>query len=174
MFEIQRPIPAAKPRLKSGLKPLGALLAALGLMVGLAGPVAAESQTVVGTSDIKKMAVSNGQSSVVAKVYGPGGKCSKVKEVAIHLTDKDGTDFTARGACHPGGVWGMSLDLPTSGVSCPDDKLAYNATGKFWRFEVPRTCLDGLANGIRVDGWLVTWTNAKPGLAGPTRRLTRG
>jgi hypothetical protein len=153
---------------------LGLLLSALALLLGLAGPAAAESQTVDGKSDIKKMFVSNGQDAVVAKVFGPGGKCSKVKELAIHLTDKDGTDFTARGACHPGNVWGKSLDLPTAGVPCPDFKLAYNATGKFWRFEVPRTCLEGLANGIKVDGWLVTWANAVPGLAGPTRRLSRG
>jgi hypothetical protein len=174
MFEVQRPIPAAKPRLKNEVKPLGALLAAVALLLGLAGPAAAESQTVVGSSDIKKMFVSNGQDAVVAKIYGPGAKCSKVKELAIHLTDKDGTEFTARGACHPGDVWGKSLDLPTAGVSCPGFRLAYNATGKFWRFDVPRTCLKGLANGIKVDGWLVTWTNPSPGLAGPTRRLARG
>ena len=174
MFAVHEMPVSRKPRLKAGSRASGALLSALALLFGLAGPAGAESQTVDGQSDIKKMFVSNGKNAVVAKVYGPGGKCSKVKEVAIHLTDRDGTDFTARGACHAENVWGKSLDLPTAGVSCPDFTLAYDATGKFWRFAVPRTCLEGLANGIKVDGWLVTWANASPGLAGPTRRLSRG
>jgi hypothetical protein len=166
MFSVQRPIPAAKP--------LAALLAALALLLGMAGPVTAESQTMPGASDVKKMFVSNGQNAVVAKVYGPGGKCSKVAQVDIRMSDKDGTEFTAIGACHPGNVWGKSLDLPTSGVDCKGFKLAYDATGKFWRFEVPRSCLKGLANGIKVLGELRTWANATPGQAGPTRRLSRG
>lgn len=176
MFEIPRPIPAARPQLKNGLRPLGALLAALALLVGLAGPAAAESTTVSGAAGgpLKKMFVNNGQDAVVAKLYGPGGKCSKVKQVDIRMSDKDGTEFTAIGACHPGNVWGKSLDLPTSGVSCPDFTLAYDATGKFWRFQVPRSCLEGLGNGIRVLGELVTWANAVPGEAGPTSRLARG
>jgi hypothetical protein len=183
MFEIQRPIPAAKPRLKNGLKPLGALgalLAALALLVGLAGPVAAESTTVTGSGPLEKMAVSNGQDAVVAKVHGPGNPCNVVRWVKIRFRDQDGTRYTADGACLPGdpasgGGWHKSLARGTNLVACGGYRLKYNATGAFWRFEIPRSCLTKLGNSIKVTaGELVTTTSAIPGEAGPTGWLSRG
>ena len=181
MFEIPRPIPAARPQFKNALRPLGALLAALALLVGLAGPAAAESTTVSGAAGgpLKKMFVSNGTNAVVAKVHGPGKTCDRVRWVKIRLRDGDGTKYAAIGACYPGdpasgGGWKTSLETDSALVSCDGFTLTYDGTANFWRFQVPRSCLTELANRIKVSGELVTTTSAIGGEAGPTPWLSRG
>jgi hypothetical protein len=178
MFEIQRPIPAAKPRLTNGVTRLGALLAAVALLLGLAAPANADSQKVDGTGgDLTKLFVNNGSSAVVAKVYGSNIECGVSRWVKIVMRDGDGTKYTAMGGCYPGdpasgGGWHKSLERGSSLVTCGGFKLKYITTGGFWRFEVPRSCLNKLANRIKVEAELVA--TAMPGSAGPTRFLSRG
>jgi hypothetical protein len=177
MFEIQRPTAAAKPRVKNRAKPLGLLLSALALLVGLAGPASADSTTVVGTGAIQKLSVNNGSKAVVAKVYGPNIECGVSRWVKIHMRDSDGTNYEAMGGCYPGdpasvGGWHKSLSLGSKLVSC-GFALKYNSTGGFWGFKVPRSCLGKLANRIKVTNVELV-AGALPGGAGPTRWLSRG
>jgi hypothetical protein len=169
MFEIQRPIPAAKP--------LWAVLAALAFLIGLAGPADAESQTVAGSGgDLTELFVSNGSNAVVAKVEGSDIECGVSTWVQIVMRDGDGTKYRAMGGCYPGdpasgGGWHKSLERGNTLVKC-GFTLKYNTTGGFWRFEVPRTCLNKLANRIKVSAEVVA--TASPGAAGPTKWLARG
>lgn len=144
----------------------------MGLLAGLLGPAQAESTTVQGTSVIDKMFVKNGTNSVVAKVYGTGGK-AKVRWVDIRLRGSDGVRYTARGAWY-GATWAKSLSRGTHSVSCGGFTLSYNSTYHFWRFYIPRTCLGQLTNRIKVSAELVSLTSGTPGEAGPTSWLTRG
>ena len=157
---------------------LGVLFATLALLVGVAGPVRAESTTVIGTGDIEKMSVNNGSGAVVAKVHGPDIECGVSRWVSIVMRDGDGTKYTAKGGCYPGdpasgGGWHKSLER-NGVVACSGFKLKYNSTGGFWRFEVPRSCLNKLANRIKVvDAELVSGSPTG-GEAGPTPWLARG
>ena len=179
MVEIKRPIAAAKPRLRNGARPLGLLLSVLALLWGLAGPAAAEAQTVAGTGDITKMSASNGQKALVAKVFTDGGKCSQTKEVWVNLKDGDGTQYKAWGGCIPGdpasgGGWHKALERGSKLVTCGGFTLTYDKTGGFWRFEVPRSCLTGLADRIKVSAVHSSFVTATVNEAGPTRWLSRG
>jgi hypothetical protein len=177
VFSIERQIPVTKPRLKPGARPLGVLLAALALLVGLAGPAGAETTTIAGSGAISKMSVNNGSRAVVAKVHGPNIECGVSRWVKINLRDGDGTNYEAMGGCYPGdpasgGGWHKSLALGGKLLSC-GFTLSYNSTGGFWRFEVPRSCLGKLANRIKVTNVELV-AGALPGEAGPTRWLSRG
>jgi hypothetical protein len=162
MFSVQRLIPAAKP---------------LALLLGLAGPAGAESATVQGTGDLDKMSVNNGPGAVVAKVYGPNIECGLSRWVEIVMRDGDGTKYTAMGGCYPGdptaeGGWHTSLSRGSKLVTCDGYTLTYNSTG-FWRFEVPRSCLNRLANRIKVKSDLASGSPS-PGETVFTRWLIRG
>ena len=119
-------------------KILTCLVAAIAMSVSLTGIAHADSATVTGSGDIKKMVAKNGADPVVVKIFGPGGKCD-IRYVAATLRGTDGIRYTASGGCYPGGQWILGLSKGTKAVSCSSDKLAYNATGKFWRFTIPRT-----------------------------------
>lgn len=147
------------------------LVAVVALVLGLTGPAYADSTTVAGVSDIKKMYVNNGVGAVVVKIYGPGGKCA-IRYVAAKMRGRDGITYKATGGCYPGGMWIKGLEKGTKLVPCSDYKLSYNVTGKFWRFYVPRTCVPRLTNKIKVSGELTQ--SAIPGEAGPTTWLARG
>lgn len=180
MFAVHVPPVTRKPRLEArATRPLGVLLATLPLVLGLAGPAAAESQTVTGTGAVKKMSVTNGQGAVVGKVFGPGKPCDITMSVSLRLRDRDGTRYLANGACHPGapedgGGWHKSLARGNTGVTCSGFKLTYNSTGKFWRFEIPRSCVGRLANQVKANGEMSATTSATLNQAGPTRWLARG
>ena len=181
MFSIESPIPAANRRVKPGLRAVGALLGAVALLLGLAGPTAAESQTIPGTGvvpgtvgDLEKLFVSNGSTSVVARAYGPDIECGVSRWVSIVMRDGDGTKYTAKGGCYQGGVWIKSLARGSSLVNCGGFTLRYNSTGSFWRFEVPRSCLGRLANRIKVVTAELNSGSPNPGMAGPTSWLSRG
>jgi|RhiMethySRZTD1v2_1073278.scaffolds.fasta_scaffold542954_2 hypothetical protein len=169
MLSVERRNPAVKP--------LGAVLAGLALLLGLAGPASAEAQTVAGSGgDLTELFVSNGSNAVVAKVQGSNIECGASMWVQIVMRDGDGTKYTAMGACYPGdpasgGGWHKSLERGNTLVKC-GFTLKYNTTGGFWRFEVPRTCLNKLANRIKVTAEVVA--TASPGAAGPTKWLSRG
>ncbi len=145
----------------------------LGLLLVSLGIAGAESTTVDGTSDITRMYASNGQSSVLVKVYGTGGK-DEIRWVNVTMKGKDGVRYKAQGANYPGGEWATSLEKGQKAVDCPGLRVAWKADGGFWRFLVPRSCLTKLTQKIRVSAVLVSNASAVPGEAGPTRWLARG
>lgn len=146
-------------------------IASAALCLGMSVPAYADSATVSGTGDIEKMTAKNGTDAVVVKVFGPGGKCD-VRSVSATLKGSDGVTYEATGACYPGGEWIFSLQKGEKLLSCSADRLAYNTTGGFWRFYVPRSCLPRLTNKIKVSSEMVY--GPTPGEAGPTRLIARG
>lgn len=181
MFSIDRPIPPARRRLRPVARLLTALFAVVAVVLGLAGPAAADSASVAGTGAITTMTVNNGSSSVVAKVFGPSFACdgSALKWVKIVMRDGDGTRYTAKGACYlgdptsPAAGWRVTLERGGSLRACVGDAVSYIGTGNYWRLAVPRSCLNGLANRIKVvESELAP--GPTPGFAGPTPWIARG
>jgi len=150
---------------------LSVVLAVVAISLSVTSSATADTGTVGGTGDISKLVASNKSDAVLVKVFGPGGKCD-VRYVAAKLKGTDGATFQASGGCYPGGQWVVGLSKGTKVVTCGGDKLAYNATGAFWRFYIPRTCLRRLTNKIKVSAELTY--SAMPGEAGPTRWIRRG
>jgi hypothetical protein len=152
----------------------------LALVAGLVGPAHAAKVTVAsnGSPDLSKMVVINGQKAVVVKLYGTGGK-HQVRWSYVHLKGTDGVLYEARAA------WGQATwytrlsrgsSMSESGgtaVNCPGFKYTWNATGKFWRVFVPRSCLGKLTNKIKVYAEHVA-QSAMPGAAGWSRWVARG
>jgi hypothetical protein len=150
---------------------LTGVVAVVVMTVGFTGTSFAASTTVSGTGDIQKMAVNNGPDAVVVKIFGPGGACD-IRYVAAALRGTDGVTYKASGGCYPGGQWVVDLSKGTKSVACSGDRLAYNTSGGFWRFSVPRGCLRKLTDKIKVSGELTF--SAMPGAAGPSKWLRRG
>lgn len=150
-------------------------VAVIGLLVGvigLAGTAGAETQSVKGAGPISKMVANNGKNAVLVKLYGTGGK-AKVRWVNVSIRGKTGGTVKAQGAWY-GADWINSLEKGEKLVSCPGLEIGWNGTKKFWRFLVPRSCLKGLADKVKVSAELVANTTAQPGEAGPTTWLRRG
>ena len=150
---------------------LTGILVALAMSVSLTGIAHADSATVTGSGDIQRLVAKNGTEAVVVKIFGAGGKCD-IRYVAATLRGTDGVRYKASGGCYPGGQWILGLSKGTKLVSCGSGRLAYNATGGFWRFTVPRSCLGKLTDKIKVSGELTF--SAMPGEAGPTTWVRRG
>lgn len=152
-------------------KILSVTIAVTVLGLGLVGPAHADTASVSGSGDIDRMTVKNGDSAVVVKIFGPGGKC-EVRSVSATLKGTDGVSYQAQGGCYPGNTWALSLSKGTRSIACSEDRLRYNADNEFWKFVVPRSCLTKLTNKIKVTGSLVY--GPTPGEAGPTRLIPRG
>jgi len=150
---------------------LTGVLVTIAMSVSLTGIAHADRVTVTGSGDIQKLVAKNGTDSVVVQIFGPGGECD-IRYVAATLRGTDGVKYKVSGGCYPGGQWILGLSKGTKEVRCSSDRLAYNATGGFWRFTVPRTCLGKLTNKIKVSGELTF--GPMPGEAGPTSWVRRG
>ena len=57
---------------------------------------------------------------------------------------------------------------------CGGLTYSYNDTNDFYRFSVPRTCLSGLANRIKVTKSVMDIGSVTPSEAGPTPYVGRG
>lgn len=155
----------------------GAALGAATLVLGFVGPAAADSVTVEGTSEsgepteITKMVVQNRTDEVLVKVFGTGGK-NAVRWVDVDVKDGDGTRYQAMAAWY-GEDWATSLAKGDDLVSCDDFVFAWIGDGGFWKVSVPRSCLDGLANRIKVRSELVA-SGPMPGFTGWSPWVKRG
>ena len=138
--------------------------------LSFSGTANADTGTVTGTGDISKMVASNTSDAVIVKVFGPGSKCD-IRFVAATLKGTNGATYQASGGCYSG-QWILGLTKGTKAVTCGGDRLAYNTTGGFWRFSVPRTCLGRLTDKIKVSAELTF--SAMPGAAAPTGWIRRG
>lgn len=144
-------------------------------VIGLAGTAGAQTQSVTGAGPITKMVASNGQKAVVVKLHGgPGaGGPAKVRWVDVSIKGKTGGTFEAQGAWY-GADWVKSLAKGEKLITCAGLEIVWNASKKLWRFVVPRSCLKGLSDRVRVSATLVSTVVAVPGEAGPTAWLRRG
>jgi hypothetical protein len=145
----------------------------LALVAGLVGPAHAAKVTVAsnGSPDLSKMVVNNGSKAVVVKLYGAGGK-DVVRWSYAQLKGTNGVVYEAKVAWYSD-KWMKSLYRGQTSVNCPGFKYTWNATGKFWRVFVPRSCLGKLTNKIKVYAEHVA-RSAMPGAAGWSRWVARG
>ena len=149
---------------------LALIAAVIVVSLSFSGAANADTGTVTGTGDISKMVASNKSDAVIVKVFGPGGRCD-IRFVAATLKGTNGATYQTSGGCYSG-QWILGLSKGTKAVTCGGDRLAYNTTGGFWRFSVPRTCLGRLTDKIKVSAELTF--SAMPGAAGPTGWIRRG
>ena len=157
------------------------LLATTIALAVLVASAAAESQTVSGKADIKKLVADNGRSAVTAKVFGLGGPCTaKTLIVSIFWGAKA---YEVQAICDINGKWARGLyynsgSVPgavgTKKVSCRGFSLKYTAATKSWKAVVPRSCMSKAPSRIRVKAEGVNQSSAIPGEAGPTKLLRRG
>lgn len=156
---------------------LAALLLAL-----VAVPYAlAESQTVQGQGDIKKISAKNGDRAITVKVHGLANPCeAHFLNVEIFWGKKKA--YRAEAGCY-GTEWITSLyyysnrNAGAGGdpVGCEKFKMAYNADRGFYRVFLPRKCLGLAKDKIRVKAEGRNYAGSPmPGEAGPTRALARG
>lgn len=148
-------------------------VAAVALLVGMAGPANAATVTVPsnGSPDLSKMVVQNASTAVVVKLYGTGG-ASKVRWSFVRLKGRDGVTYEAKAAWY-GDRWITSLYRGSTRVTCSNFRYTWNATGKFWRVFVPRTCLRRLTDTIRAYAEHVAMS-PMPGSAGWSPWVRRG
>jgi hypothetical protein len=145
-----------------------AVLVALGAVASVQ-TAWAESVTVQGTSqaeggeptDVKKTVVNNGTGSVLLKIHGTGGK-SAVRWVTADIRDGDGTKYEAMGGWY-GADWIVSLSRGGTLIDCDAMVFRYVADPGFWKVQVPRSCLNRLADRIRAQSEIVSPTSAYPG-----------
>lgn len=164
----------------SAPRPVVAVTTCLCLLI--AASAAAESTTVRGSGDLKKMVADNGSSAVVVKLYGFRKPC-EAKHFNIDVLWGTKPAYQVQAACYGGRDWGSGLyytpdrrqGMATKPVKCRGFRLRYNADGKFWRALIPRSCMSKAPNRIRVKSEGINYTgSAMPAVAGPTRLLRRG
>jgi len=163
-------------------KNLLVLVMSAALLFGLAPSAGAESQTVDGTGDIRKMYAANRERSILVKVFGIGQPCDEAHFVHIIVKWGQTAAYKVEAGCYPGNTWAESLyylsdrsDPETAvEVNCSDWKLTYNADKVFHRALLPRTCIRKAANRVKVLSEGHNYPSAMGGEAGPTKRLARG
>lgn len=150
------------------------------MLLALVPYAIAESQSVQGTGDIKKMSVNNGEKAVVVKLKGMDKPCeAHYFKVVIFWGKKKA--YQADAGCY-GVKWIPSLYYQAnrnSGqgddeVKCEKFKVAYDKDTGLYRIFVPRKCLDLAPDKIKVRAEGTNYSSAMPGEAGPTRALARG
>ena len=151
----------------------GVLLAVLAL-VAVESPAQADKTSVEGTQAFTKLVLDNRQRAVVLKMVGPGGGDCSVRYLFDRIRDRDGTRYTVDAGCYPGAVWAVSLSTGGDLVECGGLSVDYDADGGFWLAKVPRGCLDGLADKIKVTAAGIDDYTPAPGEAGPTAYVDRG
>ena len=162
---------------------LFALPLSLLLVLTLAVPATAESQTVSGEGDIKKMFVKNGQDALTAKVYGIGTPCDGARWLNVTIKWGRTSAYKVQAACYPGETgWQENLyyypdrDNPETArlVDCGKFSMTYNSDDVFHRVFIPRGCMGKAANGVKVLSDGLNTSSTTGGTAGPTRLLARG
>jgi hypothetical protein len=151
------------------------------LALGPAAAALAESDTVQGSGDIKKLVASNRTHAVVAKVYGLAGPC-EARDLEVFIASKQAGRYMAQAACNAGTTWAADLYYNRTGdveqhphpVSCDGFRMKHNDTGNFWRVVFPRTCITHAPDRVRLSAYGTNYGSATGGTAGPTRLLDRG
>jgi len=140
-------------------------------LVAPSGVAVAESTSVEGTGSLSKLVLANQEDAVVVKLFAPGGK-NAVRWVNATVRDKDGTKYIVQGGWY-GENWIVSLATEDEVVHCAGLKLTYSSDSGFWKAVLPRTCLAGLANKVKVSQADVNDNTATVNEAGPTKYVDR-
>lgn len=125
----------------------------LALAFPIAGPATADFAEIKGSGDIQRLFVNNMDTKVIGKIYAPGGS---VNSVELRLRGTDGQIYRAVILNSPTGDKALYKGQAND-VNCPNLSITYNSTSHFWRFAVPRGCLNALTNKIRAKGY---WADA--------------
>jgi hypothetical protein len=161
-----------------------ALSTALTLGVGVAN---AQSQTVAGDKyggsfgDVRKIVVNNAAAKLTTKVFGLGEPCGGAASLQVDVQNRRGRLlYRAEGSC-VGVDWGRGLYATDTGkpedavpVKCKKFVLARSAKSGAFRVVIPRTCMSGAPNKLRVEVNGLNFGSATGGHAGPTKALRRG
>src|SRR5687768_8921947 len=125
-------------------KPL-ALLASMVILFAFAPGASAESQTVDGTGDIKKMYANNGENALTVKVYGIGKPCDGARHFTITVKWGQDSAYKVEAGCY-GADWAESLwyledrSDPESAkeVNCDGFRVTYNSDKTFHKAVMSR------------------------------------
>jgi len=165
-----------------------AVLLALSTVAALGVGVAnAQSQTVAGDKyggsfgDVRKIVVNNATANLTTKVFGLGKPCVGAKSLSVDVQNRRGRLlYQAQAGCY-GVDWGTGLYATTTGkpedavpVKCPKFVLARSAKSGAFRVVIPRKCMSGAPNKLRVEVNGLNFGSATGGHAGPTKALRRG
>jgi hypothetical protein len=147
------------------------------LVGGLTVPVSAETDSVSGQyadGPITKLWVRNGDSAIVAKVYGDGGR-QKVHFVEIIVARKsDGKSYAIQAGWYFDD-WTQTMSWASQAPSnCAGVSIRWNSDGRYWKFVVPRSCVPNLTNTVRAKAYLSSLVNNRPGATPFTDWLSRG
>lgn len=158
--------------------------AAAAVMVLGGGAIAnAESQTVQGSGDVKKIVADNGQDAITTKVFGLGKPCGGAKQLSVNILTRGGEiTYFAQAGCYGGTTWAASLLYTPTGdiqdqtiVRCRNFEVSRNRDTGAYRVFMPRGCLDEAPNRIRVSVEGLNYAGSPMGgSAGPTKLLGRG
>ncbi len=158
-------------------------MAATILVMGGGAIANAESQTVQGSGDVKKIVVDNGQDAVTTKVFGLGKPCGGAKQLSVYVLTRSGAiTYFAQAACYAGTDWAASLLYTPTGdiqdqksVRCRNFEVTRNRDTGAYRVFMPRACLAEAPNRIRVSVEGLNYGGSTMGgNAGPTKLLGRG
>ena len=140
----------------------------------------AESQTVRGTGDLKKMVANNGRSAVNVQLFGFKKPC-EARQFNIHL-EWSTKAYEVQAGCIGGQKWMSGLfynpnradGLGQQKVRCRGFSLKYSATTKSWRAIVPRSCISKAPGRIRVRAEGINYTGSAMPAEARTKFLRRG
>lgn len=128
---------------------LAALVGVVALLLSSVGFAHADSESIDGSGDIEKLVVNNKDTKVIVKIFAPGGE---VHSVEARLKGTDGQIYRAVILNGPDGDKALYKGQGND-VNCSNLSIGYNETGGFWRFAVPRSCLNDLTNRIKARGY---------------------
>src|SRR4051812_48631333 len=142
------------------------------LVAAFVTSASAESDTVKGAGDIKKMAAANKPSVVVAKVFGLDKPCD-AQSLTVKISSRRDATWSAEAGCYQG-TWITGLYKSASGdgsdaqeVDCPGFRMTYTARHHRYRVVVPRSCIKAAPDKVRVYAEGRNYTgSAVPGAAG--------
>lgn len=166
------------PRTRFALPAAATAIAAL----ALSASALAESQTMGGQGDLKKMTADNGRKAVSVKLFGFKGPC-QAKQFSIEIFWGKKPAYQVQAGCYGGTKWGSGLyyaadradGYSNNKVRCGEFSLKYTKSKTLWHAIVPRSCLSKAADRVRIKAEGINYAgSAMPGMAGPTRRLRRG
>jgi hypothetical protein len=164
------------------MKRMKIALLATTMVMAIAQPAAAESQTVQGQGDLTKMVAKNNQSAAIVKLFGLGEPCGGAQHLNAHVIWGSTSAYMAEAGCYSGNTWGKGFyylsdrSKPESAkeVNCPDFKISYNAADEFYKIFIPRSCMPKAANRVKFKSTGQNFGTMTGGTAGPTRLLARG
>lgn len=166
-----------------------AVLIALSTVFALGvGAAQAQSQTLAGDKyggsfgDIRKIVVNNATNALTTKVFGIGRPCKEAKSLQVNVQNRRGRLlFMAEAGCYGASTWGTGLYSTTTGkpedateVTCGKFVFARSPKTGAYRIVIPRKCMAGAPNKLRVEVDGLNFGSASGGHAGPTKALRRG